>query len=69
VAPAATPAAVIQILNEQVNAALKSPELSQRLQGEGAIPMGGSSQEMRKYLEQNLTMWEKVVKESGAKAD
>lgn len=69
VAPAGTPARTIEILNEQVNAALKSPEFSKKLQSEGAIPMGGSSDEMRKYLEQNLTMWERVVKDSGAKAD
>lgn len=69
VAPAGTPATTINILNEQANAALKSPELSKKLQSEGAIPMGGTPQEMQKYLEQNLTMWSKVVKESGAKVD
>ncbi len=69
VAPAGTPAATIKILNEQVNIALKSPELSKKLQSEGAVPMGGTPEEMRKYLEQNLTMWAKVVKASGAKVD
>lgn len=69
VAPAGTPLATIKLLNEQVNLALKSPELSKKLQSEGAVPMGGSPEEMRKYLEKNLLMWEKVVKASGAKVD
>jgi tripartite-type tricarboxylate transporter receptor subunit TctC len=69
VAPAGTPAATIKILNEQANAALQSPELSKKLQSEGAVPMGGTPEHMRTYLEQNLTMWEKVVKSSGAKVD
>ena len=69
ITPAGTPAATIKMLNEQVNVALKSPELSKKLQSEGAVPMGGTSDEMRQYLEQNLTMWAKVVKASGAKVD
>lgn len=69
IAPAGTPAATIKLLNEQVNVALKSPELSKKLQSEGAVPMGGTSEEMRQYLEQNLAMWAKVVKASGAKVD
>ncbi len=69
VAPAGTPEATIKALNDQVNIALKSPELSKKLQSEGAVPMGGTPEEMRKYLEQNLAMWEKVVKSSGAKVD
>lgn len=69
VAPAGTPVAAINVLNQQVNVALKSPELSKKLKSEGAVPMGGTPEEMRKYLEQNLAMWEKVVKASGAKVD
>lgn len=69
VAPAGTPASAIKAINEQVNAALKSPELSKKLEGEGAVLMGGSAEDMKKYLERDTAMWAKVVKASGAKVD
>lgn len=69
VAPAGTPASVIKTINDQVNVALKSPELSKKLEGEGAVLMGGSAEEMKKYLERDTAMWAKVVKASGAKVD
>lgn len=69
VAPAGTPASVIKTINDQVNVALKSPELSKKLEGEGAVLMGGSAEDMKKYLERDTAMWAKVVKASGAKVD
>lgn len=69
VAPAGTPGDVIADLNQKINAALKSNEYSQRLQAQGAVPLGGTPEQFKQVIDRDLTMWAKVVKESGAKVD
>jgi tripartite-type tricarboxylate transporter receptor subunit TctC len=69
VVPAGTPAAVIARLNAEVNRAVQSPDLRQRLAAGGSEPLGGSSDNYGTYMRSELARWSKVVQESGAKAD
>jgi tripartite-type tricarboxylate transporter receptor subunit TctC len=69
VVPAATPAAVVQQLNRDINAALKEKDLSERLAGLGAEVLTGTPQDFADYIAREIPKWTKVVRDSGAKAD
>lgn len=69
VVPAGTPAAIIARLNAEVNRAVQSSDLRQRLAAGGSEPLGGSQDNYAAYMRSELARWSKVVRESGAKAD
>ena len=69
VAPAGTPRPIIDKLNKALNAALATDEVKKRLALEGAEPVTGTPDQYAADLDKEITLWAKVVKESGAKAD
>lgn len=69
VAPVGTPAAVVNRFNQEVNAALKSPEVIERLRRAYAFPEGGSPEEFTKFLADEGTRWSKLVKDANIKLD
>lgn len=62
VAPAGTPAATVQLLNQQVNRALASAEVQARLAGEGAEPAPASPEAYGHLIASELRRWAPVVK-------
>jgi tripartite-type tricarboxylate transporter receptor subunit TctC len=69
VVPAATPAAVVAKLNEDINRALNDAQLRERLGALGAEVAGGSSAAFADYIAREIPKWTRVVKDSGAAAD
>ena len=69
VAPAGTPQPIIAKLNKALNTALGSDEVRKRLALEGAEPMPSTPAEYAADIDQEATLWGKIVKLSGAKAD
>jgi tripartite-type tricarboxylate transporter receptor subunit TctC len=69
VVPSAVPAALVQKLNQDINAALKEKDLSERLAGLGAEVLTGTPRDFADYIAREIPKWSKVVKDSGAKAD
>jgi tripartite-type tricarboxylate transporter receptor subunit TctC len=69
VAPAGTPPAVVARFNQEVNAALKSPEVVERLRKAYAFPETGTPEQFGKFLNDEGTRWTKLVKEAGIKPD
>ena len=69
VVPAATPAPVIARINTEMNAALASSELKERLATQGVEARGGKPEEFAAFLRAEIPKWSKVVRDSGAKAD
>lgn len=67
--PVGTPPAIIARLNSEFNKALQDPGVRDRLQRQGAEPLGGSAESYAAYLRSELTRWAKVVKDSGATTD
>ena len=67
VAPARTPAAIVERLNVTVNRVL--PELRERYANLGMDLGGGTAAEFGAYLKSERDKWARVVKISGAKAD
>ena len=69
VVPAGTPAAIVERLNRDINAALRDPELRKRLDLLGVEVAGGTPQEFAAYIAAEIPKWTKIVRDSGAKAD
>ncbi len=69
VAPAGVPRPIVEKLNKALNAALATAEVRKRLALEGAEPVTGTPEQYADDLDKEVTLWAKVVKESGAKAD
>jgi tripartite-type tricarboxylate transporter receptor subunit TctC len=69
VAPAGTPAAIVEKLNAEIAAAMESPEVKKQLLTEGAETMRMSSAAFGAFMEKELAKWERVVKEAGIKPE
>jgi tripartite-type tricarboxylate transporter receptor subunit TctC len=68
-APAATPPAVIAKLNAEANKILAKPEVKERFAQLGAMPVGGTPQDLGKFIAAETAKWKEIAKVSGAKLD
>ncbi|MEC4723472.1 tripartite tricarboxylate transporter substrate binding protein [Noviherbaspirillum sp. CPCC 100848] len=69
VAPANTPREIVARLNEEVNKALRNPDVRASLAKLGADPSGTTPEQLRTFISSETARWAKVVKTSGAKVD
>lgn len=68
-APAGTPADIVNRLAQETQKALASAAVKERLQSQGAIPSGIGPAEFAKLIAAETRKWAEVVKASGAKVD
>lgn len=68
-APPGTPADIVQRLNRELNAALRSPEVVERLQRAGADPVGGTPEQFAKVYRDEFESWKAVIQRAGIKAE
>jgi tripartite-type tricarboxylate transporter receptor subunit TctC len=68
-APAGTPAAVIEQVNRQLLAALKSPATVGKLEGLGFDAAGSSPAQLAERMKRDEAVFARVVREGGIKAD
>ncbi|MGE8318619.1 MAG: Bug family tripartite tricarboxylate transporter substrate binding protein [Comamonas sp.] len=69
VAPAGTPADVVQRVNAAVEQALAQPALAALLHAEGSAPMGGSPAQAAQYLKAEQGKWAALVRQANIKLD
>ena len=69
VVPGATPAAVIVRLNAELQRALRSPEVQEKLKAQGMFPTPGTAEEFAALLRSEFARYAKVIKEAGIKLD
>jgi len=69
VAPARTPRAAIDALNQAINDALKRPDLVDKLRAIGAQPMPGSPEAFGRFVQEERARWIPVAKALGVKAE
>jgi tripartite-type tricarboxylate transporter receptor subunit TctC len=60
--PRGTPEPVIRLLNREIVAIVKLPEVRKRFDSEGGVPVGNSPQEFAVWLKAEIAKWAKVVK-------
>lgn len=68
-APAGTPAAVVQKLNREFTAALKLPDVQAKLRAIDLEPIPNSPEEFAAMMKADTERWRDVVKASGFKAE
>jgi tripartite-type tricarboxylate transporter receptor subunit TctC len=68
-APAGTPAAIVERLNQELNAAFTDPKMKARIAELGGTPLPGSPADFATLFASETEKWARVVKLSGAKAD
>ena len=69
VAPAGTPAAIVDKLHKEVSAVQDSEQVKKHFASEGAQIVQMSSAEFGAFMEKEMMKWERVVKEGGIKAE
>jgi tripartite-type tricarboxylate transporter receptor subunit TctC len=68
-APSKTPPEIVKRMNEEINKALKSADLAKRFDDQGIDVVGGTPEAARTFIERQMDIWAKVVKDNGIKAD
>jgi tripartite-type tricarboxylate transporter receptor subunit TctC len=68
-APARTPPAILDRLHREVAKAVAAPEVRQRIEAEGAVPVGNSPREFAAFFRAEAEKWADVAKRSGTKLD
>lgn len=68
-APAATPATVINTLNRGIIDVLRMPEMQERFKADGVELVGSTSAEYQKHIAAEIVKWEAVVKKAGIQVD
>lgn len=69
VAPAGTPASVVQTLNGAFSEALKLPDVRQRFAEQGAEVVSNSPAEMARFVRDEASRWQKVIRDAGVTVD
>lgn len=65
IAPRGTPRGVVEQISKEATKAMKTPEMTKRLAGEGSEAVGGTPQEFAAHLRSESAQWSKVIKEAG----
>ena len=64
VAPAGTPAAILEKLRREVNGVLQEPDTTQKLKADSAEPMNLTPAEFRKMIHDEVKKWSAVAKQA-----
>ena len=68
-APAKTPPDILKRMTEELNKALKNPDVAKKMEAQGIDVMGGSAETATAFINKQMDTWAKVVKDNGIKAD
>ena len=68
-APAKTPPDILKRMNDEINKALKNPDIASKLAAQGIDVVGGSADSARVFIDKQMDIWAKVVKDNNIKAD
>ena len=68
-APSTTPDAIVQRMNQEINAILTMPDVKEKLHGAFMEPIGGSTQDLASFMQTELRVMTPVIKRTGIKVD
>jgi tripartite-type tricarboxylate transporter receptor subunit TctC len=69
VAPAKTPKDIVNRLNREIVDILKQKDVSEKLNQQGALPVGDSPEQFAAYIKAEIDKWGAVVRAANIKAD
>ena len=64
-APASTPDEIVARMNQEINAVLAMPEVKEKLNAQYMEPIGGSSLELQRFMQQELRVMTPIIKRTG----
>lgn len=67
--PAGTPKASIDVLARAISAIMRAPEVKEKMLAQGFEPVGDTPAQFGKFIGEEITRWEAVVKKSGIRAE
>lgn len=67
--PAGLPNDITDLLNREINAILKSPDVVEKIKAQGGEIIGGTPQEFAAFLKTDTQRWAKLIKEANVKLD
>ena len=67
--PAGTPVEIVDRLNRELNAIVRSPEMQERLRSLGADDAGGLPQQFARVFRDEHDSWKAVIQRAGIKAE
>ncbi|MDH5534520.1 MAG: tripartite tricarboxylate transporter substrate binding protein [Betaproteobacteria bacterium] len=68
-APAGTPAEILDLLNSDTVKIMQHPEMKSRMTDSGSVAVGSTRDAFAAHLKDEFAKWAKVIKRSGAKVD
>ena len=67
--PAGTPKAIVDVLAKQISAIMRVPEVKDKMLAQGFEPVGDTPAQFGKFIGEEITRWEAVVKKAGIKPE
>jgi tripartite-type tricarboxylate transporter receptor subunit TctC len=61
-APAGTPPAIVKRVHDETVKALKSPDMTEQLQQQGADPVGDTPAQLQQFIQSEIARWTKVIR-------
>jgi tripartite-type tricarboxylate transporter receptor subunit TctC len=68
-APAGTPAAIVDKLSSEIQAFLRTPEAEEKLRAAGVVRVGSSAKDFAQAMREDFELYTKVVKDAGIKGE
>ena len=68
-APASTPNDIVQRMNQEINAVLAMPDVKEKLHAQYMEPIGGSAQDLQRFMQQELKVMTPIIKRTGIKVE
>jgi tripartite-type tricarboxylate transporter receptor subunit TctC len=68
-APAKTPPEIVRRMSDELNKALRTPDVAARLAAQGITVVGGTPEAARTFIDRQIDIWAQVVKENNIKAE
>jgi tripartite-type tricarboxylate transporter receptor subunit TctC len=64
-APAGTPAAIIERLNQDISRVLKMPDVRERMTTEGTLPVSGTPAQFGELVRAEVDKWRRIIQQAG----
>ncbi|OZI26426.1 ABC transporter substrate-binding protein [Bordetella genomosp. 9] len=68
-APAGTPAAIVSRLDNEINGALKDPDIQRKLLAQGMEPYPGNAADFARFIDAEMKKWSEVIRKAGIKGE
>ena len=69
IVPKKTPDEIVRRLNAEINKALFSPNVSEKLLAMGSTPIGGTPEQFESHMRSEMAKWAKVLRAAGVKPE